>query len=57
MPWSPVSEVDLDAFAVVVVSCVVGNGVLPPSKGVPSLLAWVAWRLELGVGFFGTGGR
>lgn len=63
-PWRPVSEVVLEVFAVVVVSCVAGKGVpppsmgvLPPGIGVPSLLAWVAWRLELAVGFFGTGGR
>lgn len=56
-PWRPVSEVVLEAFAVVAVSCVAGKGVPPPGMGVPSLLAWVAWRLEPGVGFLGTGGR
>ena len=63
-PWRPVSEIVLEVFTVVVVSCVAGKGVPPPSMGVPppgigvpSLLAWVAWRLEPGVRFFGTGGR
>lgn len=64
-PWRSVSEVILDAFTVVAVSCVAGKGVpapsmgvpAPPGIGVPSLLARVAWRLEPAVGFFVTGGR
>ena len=36
-------------------SWVVGNGVDPPGIGVPSLLGWVAWKLELGEAFFAIG--
>lgn len=57
MPWRPKSEEVLEVFALVAVSCVVGKGVPPPGIGVPSLLAWAAWRLEPGVVFFDTGGR
>lgn len=56
-PWRPLSEVTLEVFALVVVSCVAGKGVPPAGIGVPSLLAWVAWKLEPGVGIFDTGGR
>ena len=56
-PWRPVSEVCFETLPIVAVSCVGGNGVPPPGIGVPSLLAWVAWRLEPGVGFFDIGGR
>ena len=51
------SEVVLEPFVLVVVSCVAGKGVLPPGIGVPSLLAWITWRFEPGVGLVDTGGR